>query len=756
MTAQTDVAFLDNLPANVAVQFLDRVGKSPDREAFRYPVGENWESVTWKEAGDLVSRLAAGLMALGVEHEQRVGIASGTRYEWVIADLAIMCAAAATTTVYPTTNEEDTAYILSDSECRVVIAEDDEQIAKLKSRKNELPHLDKVVTFEGATDGDWIISLDELAELGDGYLAEHPDIIKTTAEEIRPDHLATIIYTSGTTGRPKGVRLRHSSWVYEGEAIRAQGILSEDDLEFRWLPMAHSFGKVLMSTQMAAGFAAAIDGRVDKIVDNLGVVKPTFMGAAPRIFEKAHAKIVMMQAAEGGAKEKIFLKAFEVGQKVDELAQQGKSVPFALKAQHGLFDKLVFSKVRDRFGGRVRFFISGAAALNRDIAQWFNAAGIQILEGYGLTETSAGSFVNKPELNKFGTVGAAFPGSEVKIDEGTGEILFRGPGVMDGYHNLPEETAKTLTEDGWLRTGDKGELDEDGYLRITGRIKELFKTSGGKYIAPPHRVEVQGHLPLRQPVHGLRQRAQLRRRPHHPRPGRHRRLGQGERRRGRLRRDRRQRQVPRDGPGLRRPAQLPAQPLGDHQEVGAARPRPHRRVRRADPVDEGQAQRRGVQLRRHDRRLLPLIDRREAGARRSGLPSRPRGWMPACRPHPRPATAPLDGSLPDSELATLGQRPFGVYVHVPFCRVRGGYCDFNTYTSAELGGADAPPGASQASYAEAVISELRLARSVLGARDVPVSTVFFGGGTPTLLPPGDLAAVLAAIAASSASPRTSR
>ena len=484
MVVKIDASFVETLPPNVAVQFWDRVTSSPSREAFRYPLGESWESVTWQEAGDRVARIAAGLMALGIEPEQRVGIAASTRYEWILADLAVMCAGAATTTVYPSTNEDDTAYILSDSECRVVFAEDDEQLAKLNARKGELPHLAKVVTFEGATDGDWVIGLAELEKMGQDYLADHPDAMAESAAAIRPDQLATLIYTSGTTGRPKGVRLRHSSWVYEGEAIRAQKILDETDLEFRWLPMAHSFGKVLMSTQMACGFAAAIDGRVDKIVENLGVVQPTFMGAAPRIFEKAHARIVTMQAAEGGVKEKLFLKAFEVGRKVDQLRFEGKPVPALLKVQHGVFDKLVFTKIRERFGGRVRFFISGAAALNRDIAEWFHAAGIVILEGYGLTETSAGSFVNHPDGYRFGTVGPVFPGSEVKLGEGD-EILIKGPGVMDGYHNLPEETAANLTEDGWLRTGDKGALDDDGFLRITGRIKELFKTSGGKYIAPP-------------------------------------------------------------------------------------------------------------------------------------------------------------------------------------------------------------------------------------------------------------------------------
>jgi long-chain acyl-CoA synthetase len=483
MSVNHDTSFVDNLPQNVAVQFLDRVAKSPGSEAYRYPRGEAWESVTWKQAGDRVTSLAAGLLALGLETEQRVGIASGTRYEWILADLAVMCAGGATTTVYPTTNGDDTAYILGDSECQIVFAEDDEQIAKINAHRSELPQLKKVVTFDGSADGDSVITMDDLAELGDAYLAEYPSVIETTAQKIAPDQLATLIYTSGTTGRPKGVRLLHKAWVYEGAAIEAQHILDERDLQFLWLPMAHSFGKVLLSAQLACGFATAIDGRVEKIVDNLGVVKPTFMGAAPRIFEKAHARIVMMQQAEGGAKEKIFNKAFEVGLKVDELKREGKSVPLPLKLQHAVFDRLVFSKVRERFGGRVRFFISGSAALNAEIAGWFHAAGILILEGYGMTENAAGATVNHPDNYKMGTVGPALPGAEVKIGEGD-EVLLRGPHIMAGYHNLPEETAKTLTEDGWLRTGDKGSLDADGFLTITGRIKDLFKTSGGKYIAP--------------------------------------------------------------------------------------------------------------------------------------------------------------------------------------------------------------------------------------------------------------------------------
>ncbi len=485
MSADTvDMSVIENRPANVAVQFLERVRKTPDREAFRFPVGETWQSVSWREAGDRVRRLAGGLLALGVESEDRVGIAASTRYEWILADLAVMCAGGATTTVYPSTMAEDVAYILADSESKVVFAEDEEQVNKLRGQKAELPHLKQVVAFdEAAADGDWVVGLGDLERLGEKLLADQPERIEEIATTIRPESLATLIYTSGTTGRPKGVRLRHEAWTYEGAVIHAQGTLTEDDLQYLWLPMAHSFGKVLLSTQLAIGFPTAVDGRVDKIIDNLAVVKPTFMGAAPRIFEKAHARIITMQEAEGGLKEKIFKRAFAVGLRVEQLKREGRAVPPLLTIQHQLFDRLVFAKIRERFGGRVRFFISGAAALNRDIAEWFHAAGILILEGYGLTETSAGAFVNKPDHYKFGTVGPVFPGAEVKLGDGD-EILIRGPHVMEGYHNLPDETAQALTDDGWLHTGDKGSLDEDGFLTITGRIKDLFKTSGGKYIAP--------------------------------------------------------------------------------------------------------------------------------------------------------------------------------------------------------------------------------------------------------------------------------
>jgi long-chain acyl-CoA synthetase len=481
-----ELQIIESRPGTVNQMFFDRVETFGDREAYSYPdEDEHWQSLTWAQTGDRVSRVAAGLVALGVEAEQRVAIASGTRFEWILADLAIMASGAATTTVYPTTISDDVAYILSDSDSRVVFAEDDEQVAKLREKRSELPAVTKVVVTDGTTDGDWVISLDELEKMGEEHLAQHPSAITDRVAATRPDSLATLIYTSGTTGRPKGVRLRHDSWTYEAAVIQAGGTLTADDLQFLWLPMAHSFGKVLLSTQLLIGFPTAIDGRVPKIVDNLAVVKPTFMGAAPRIFEKAYGRIIGMTEAEGGAKLKIFRWAEKVGLEHSRKTRAGESISPMLKAQYAVADKLVFSKVRDRFGGRVRFFISGAAALSSDIAEWFHAAGVLILEGYGLTETSAGAFVNRPDAFKIGSVGLPFPGSEAKIAE-DGEVLVKGPHVMDGYHNLDSESASTKSADGWLHTGDEGRIDEDGFLFITGRKKELFKTSGGKYVAPPH------------------------------------------------------------------------------------------------------------------------------------------------------------------------------------------------------------------------------------------------------------------------------
>ena len=485
----TDQAeFVKNRPASVGRMFLDRVAATPTREAFRYPDGKDgWTSLTWQQTRDRVWDIAAGLLALGVEAEQRVAIASSTRIEWVLADLGIMSAGAATTTVYPSTTPDDVSYILSDSSSRVVFAEDQTQVDKVLEHRADLPDLMAIVVFDGSGDGDLVLTLAELEERGRTLLAERPTAVDDAVAAVGPEDLATLIYTSGTTGRPKGVRLVHDNWTYEAAAVDALKILTPDDVQYLWLPLSHSFGKVLEVLQLRIGFATAIDGNLDRIVDNLGVVKPTFMAGAPRIFEKVRSRVITGVEAEGGLKARIFGWAFGVGHKVSQLRQQGQEPSGLLARQHALADKLVFHKIRDRLGGRVRFFVSGSAALSRDVAEWFHAAGMTILEGYGLTETSAATAVNLPDDTRFGTVGPPAPGTQVQIAR-DGELLVKGPGVMRGYHHNSEQTAEVFTDDGWFRTGDIAELDR-GYIRITDRKKDLIKTSGGKYVAP-QKIEV--------------------------------------------------------------------------------------------------------------------------------------------------------------------------------------------------------------------------------------------------------------------------
>ncbi len=477
---------LPSVASSVARMFVDRVNASPRREALRFPVEGGWESLTWQQTHTKVFDLAAGLIDLGVQPEHRVAIVCSTRVEWMLADLAIMCAGAATTTVYPSTEAADVAFIVSDSGAQVVIAEDDTQLDKLRQRRAELPQVERVVLVDGspdAADGDWVISWSEWEKRGAARLADAPGLVDEVIEEIRPDQLATLIYTSGTTGRPKGVELTQSCWTYEGAAIEAIEILRPDDVQYLWLPLAHSFAKVLMAAQLQIGFVTAVDGRVDKIVENLTTVQPTFMAGVPRIFEKVRARVIQTAKGEGGVKAKIFDWAFGVGEQVSRRRQQGLEPTGSLKLQHAVADRLVFSKIKARLGGNMRYLVSGSAALSHDVAEWFHSAGLLILEGYGLTETSAATCLNRPDGFRFATVGPPFPGTQLKIAS-DGEILVRGPGVMRGYHGMPEQTAEVLDADGWFATGDVGEIDEGGRLRITDRKKDLVKTSGGKYIAP--------------------------------------------------------------------------------------------------------------------------------------------------------------------------------------------------------------------------------------------------------------------------------
>ncbi|SOC49563.1 long-chain acyl-CoA synthetase [Blastococcus aggregatus] len=487
MTTTTRTSETGALPvpaASLARLFHDRVAASGSAEAFRHPDGDGgWTSVTWAQAGETVTVTAAGLLALGIRPEDRVAVASGTRMEWVYADLAVMCAGGATTAVYPTTSTADVGFILSDSGARIVFAEDDAQVAKLRSQRDHLPDVVRVVTFDGEPDGEWVISLADLQALGASLLVSDPTAVDEAVAAIRPEHLATLIYTSGTTGRPKGVELPHRCWTYIGAAAESVHLVRPDDLQYLWLPMAHSFGKMLEAVQLQIGFPTAIDGRLDRIVDNLAVVRPTFMAGPPRIFEKVHGRVVQTVEQEGGIKLRLFSWAFATGAEVWRAHLEGRRPSPWLRAQHLVADRLVLSKVRDRLGGRIRFLLSGSAALSSDIADWFGAAGMPVVEGYGLTETSGGATVADLDRPGAGVVGAPLLGSEIRIAE-DGEILIRGPHVMRGYHNRADATAEVLAPDGWFSTGDVGELDREGRLRVTDRKKDLIKTSGGKYIAP--------------------------------------------------------------------------------------------------------------------------------------------------------------------------------------------------------------------------------------------------------------------------------
>ncbi|MDX3103912.1 long-chain fatty acid--CoA ligase [Nonomuraea angiospora] len=462
--------------ASIPSLLRDRIAATPDAEAYRFPSDDGWASLSWREVGERVRGLALGLAGLGSGPGKRVSILCSTRVEWILADLAVLATGAATTTIYPSNTAAESAFVITDSGSTIVIAENDDQVAKLRSVQKELPDVTHVVVVDGSpSDDGWVVTLASLGGEGD---------YDAMVDAIAQDDLATLIYTSGTTGRPKGVELTHDNWLYVSEAVRKLGLLSPSDLHFLWLPLSHSFGKLLEVVMIDIGVPTAIDGRLDKIAENLGAVRPTFMAAAPRIFEKIHNTVVATVRREGGIKLRIFDWAKQTGIRVVRARQRGADIPVTTRVEHAVADRLVFAKLRDRFGGRIRFFISGAAPLSQDIAEFFDAAGLTILEGYGLTESSAGSFLNRPESVKFGTVGPPLPGTEVRIAD-DGEVLIGGRGIMRGYHGLPEETAEAL-EEGWLHTGDIGELDEAGRLRITDRKKELIKTSGGKYVAPTY------------------------------------------------------------------------------------------------------------------------------------------------------------------------------------------------------------------------------------------------------------------------------
>ena len=483
-------------PPSVGAMLRRRVQLTPGRPAFQYPDARNtWQSYTWSDVGEVSDAVAAALLGAGVEHEQRVAISATTRVEWILACYGIGLAGAATTTIYPNTTDEDVAFILSDSGSVVAFVEDTEQAAKITAHPELDDQVRLIVLFSGTGVGDRIVPWDEFLASGRAYAKEHPDAVKKATDATGPDTLATLIYTSGTTGKPKGAELTHEAWTYLAVAVDTMHFIDMDDLQFLWLPLSHVFGNCLIYIQLQIGFSSAVDGRLDRIVSNLGEVKPTFMCGAPRIFEKVRSAVLTGENSVG-LKGSIARWSFAKGRAAMPYRLEGKPLPKVLAVQYAVADRLVFSKLRARLGGRMKFMVSGSAKLSRQIQAWFYSAGLLIVEGYGLTETSAVAYVNHWSEPRFGTVGRVTPGMDSMIAE-DGEVLVRGPLVMRGYHDNPEATAEALDADGWFHTGDIGILDEKGFLRITDRKKDLMKTSGGKYVAP-QKVEstIVANVPL--------------------------------------------------------------------------------------------------------------------------------------------------------------------------------------------------------------------------------------------------------------------
>lgn len=469
--------------------FSETVGKFPDAPAMRWrDETDRWKTRTWRELDEERLTLAAGLFELGLGANERANILSNTSDKWMLADLAIQTCGGETVAIYQSLLAHEVEYIVNDCGSVMVFCEDAEQLQKLKEERAKLSAVRKVIVMNDEVDGsDWTIKFSEVMANGRETLARVRDDLAVRTKNLTSNDVLTLIYTSGTTGKPKGVVLTHGNMLYEVQATRDVGLVQHEDVQLLFLPMAHVFAKLLQCVWFGTGHEMAIDADVTRIVENLGDVRPTVAASVPRIFEKVHAKVVGGGSATPGIKGTLFRWAVGLHDQYAQLSIEGKPMPLGLQLQLNLAKKLVFEKVSARlqelFGGRLRFFISGGAPLPKKMAYFFETCGVKILEGYGLTETSAATTVNRPGLNKIGTVGKPMPGTEIKIAE-DGEILVQGGGVMREYWNREEATREVLDADRWFHTGDIGVIDPDGYLRITDRKKDIIVTAGGKNVAP--------------------------------------------------------------------------------------------------------------------------------------------------------------------------------------------------------------------------------------------------------------------------------
>ncbi len=461
----------------------ETVERYPDRTAYKwFPEVGQTDSVTWVQFYDQVRQVAKSLMASGIEKGDKVNIISYTCYEWVLADFGVTSAGAATVGIYQSNLPNDCRYIIDHSDAVIIFAEDEEQLYKLMEIRETIPNIRKVVLFkrERPIDDDWVIGFDTFLGLGKDISNEE---FQKRIDEITPADTAGIVYTSGTTGVPKGAVLTHDNFIFTVQSALQHASINDGDETFLFLPLAHAYARIIVHHSMLAGVPLTFARSMDTIIDDIKAARPDWFSSVPRIYEKVYAKVVSRAEAKGGLVLKLFRWACDVGYAVSDCKLEKQPIPWMTGMKYKLAQKLVFSRIREALGGRVRWCVSGAAPLNPDIARFFHAADILVVEGLGMTENTSFSNVNREDHYRFGWVGKPGPGIEQKI-AGDGEIMIRGRNVMKEYYKMPEETAKTITSDGWLHTGDLGEIDAEDFLRVTGRKKDLIITAGGMNIAP--------------------------------------------------------------------------------------------------------------------------------------------------------------------------------------------------------------------------------------------------------------------------------
>ena len=473
--------------ANVtlASMFWNRVERDGDRPAQQSKEAGVWKTRTWREVGEIVRELATGLLALGRKKEDAVGILSASRAEWVQADFAGFSAGCRTIPIYPTYPPDLIQYIVNDAGVKTLFVEDAAQLAKVLEVQGKMDGLEQIVVIHGyqGEPSSHIMTWEGLRRLGRDQVERLKSDLAGRVAEVRPEDIATIVYTSGTTGPPKGVVQTHGNHMATLDSASKMAGIQDRDTHLLFLPLAHSFARLESFIGVHRGLTTAFAENIDKLRDNLPEVKPHFICSVPRVFEKVYAGVVAKAEAGSPVKRKIFDWAVRVGREVSKLQQARRPVPPGLAFRHRLAHKLVFSKLHAALGGRLRFAVSGGAPLSKEIAEFFHAAGILILEGYGLTETCPSLTFNRLDNFRFGSVGQAQPGIEIKIAP-DGEILGRGANIAKGYFKKPEATAEVFLPDGWFATGDIGRLDGDGFLYITDRKKDLIVTAGGMNIAP--------------------------------------------------------------------------------------------------------------------------------------------------------------------------------------------------------------------------------------------------------------------------------